>query len=306
MVAMRSQFEAKPISIRPPEPSGRAIERVPHAGSFAWALNPYGACGLGGLDDLARLEPGESLAPRAMAVSAVLAHLRDSAARRDGAFAAHPVLLGTSCDPWQPAEREAHLTRQLLEALAGLRGVELRAWTRSSLVGRDVELLARIARLGKVRVSVVVPGLERRTWMALEPHAPSPERRLMAVGLLARAGIEVGVELSPLVRGVNDSEIAVAHALGRAREAGAGFARIRPLAISAAVRERLLGEVERQEPSRLAGLGRILARAQATDEGWSEIEARFVRACAQAGLACSSAPPQPAASGGPPRQLRLF
>jgi len=310
MGALRSQLQLAPIRPRTaPALPAAVIARVPHDGGFAWSLEPYGAAGLGGVDDLARLQPGTVAGPRTQAAAVLLAHLRDAAARQDGSLSERPVLLGAACDPWQPADREVRLTRQLLEALAGLRGLDLRARTRSSLVGRDVDVLGRIARHGRVRVSVVLPGLERRTWMALEPHAPSPERRLMAVGLLSRAGIEVGVELSPVLRGVNDSDDALGRLLERAKLAGASFARMEPFELSESVRERLLAMVAEVEPARRPGLSRLLGRTHLHDpRSWAEARTRFAAACARLGLDAGAAP-RPLASqlpGGAPRQLPLF
>src|SRR5436305_1271094 len=84
---------------------------------------------------------------------------------------------------------------QVPAALTALKGLDLRATTKSSLVGRDSALLAQLSRKGRVQVSVAIPALDRRTWLGMEPHAPSPERRLMAIGLLARAGVPAGVEV---------------------------------------------------------------------------------------------------------------
>ncbi|MBS2032999.1 MAG: hypothetical protein JST54_34320 [Deltaproteobacteria bacterium] len=322
MMALRSQLELRPAPRAPsapaPSTSGQVLERVPFGEGFAWALNPYGGCEHGCVTCAVHLAKAVSVEswreaqtalPRVQGTSVLLAQLRDVAARRDATFSERPVLLGTACDPWQPAEREAGLTRQILEALAKLKGVDLRVTTRSSLVGRDLDVLSAIARTGRVRVSVVVGSLDRRLWTALEPHAPSPERRLMAVGMLARAGVEVGVEVGPVLRGVGDSDDAWARLLARAHEAGASFATARPLELSEPVRERLLALAEEAEPERLATFKRLFARAHLHDpKSWTEAHARFGQLAQRFALAPgrASSGPRKAASGAPPRQLSLF
>jgi DNA repair photolyase len=56
----------------------------------------------------------------------------------------------------------------------------------------------------------------------MEPRAPTPERRLEAIGQLAAAGIPTGVMASPLIPALNDTELE--RILERAAEAGAGEA----------------------------------------------------------------------------------
>jgi DNA repair photolyase len=245
--------------------------------------------------------------PRGPGVDVLCAQLRDMAARQDRSFLERPVLLGHGCDPWQPAERELGLTRKVLEGLAALPGVDLRCTTQSSLVGRDLDLLGQIARRGRVQVRVSVTSLERRAWTALEPHAPSPERRLMAMGMLARAGIAVGVQVEPVLRGVHDAEAAWVQLLTRAREAGAGFATARPLALSDGARERLLRHLGEVEPERVAPLRRLLARPHLHDaRSWAEAQARFAAICKRVGLECRDLSSAEAKGEGGPRQLSLF
>lgn len=316
MTILRSQLDlatSRPSSARVARlPAGAAIERVPWEGSFAWALNPYGAPE-GLLPQLARIGCAElvSHAPppaRAPAVQALLGQLADVAARQDRTFSERPLLLGTEQDPWPAAEREGRLTRSILEGLASLRRVQLHAMTRSSLVGRDADVLATLARRGKVRVTVLLPGIARKSWMALEPHAPSPERRLMAIALLARARIEVGIEVTPLLRGFNDASEDFLPTLERARAAGASFATARPLELSEAARERVLGLAEQHDPVRAPALRRLLIHPHLHDaRSWADARARFVKACEHLGLQ-----PFPGEKGSSPapapkaRQLSLF
>lgn len=320
MTALRSQSERSTPRQAPRHADvptgGAALERVPLEGSFAWALNPYAGCEQGcahcppqlGRIACAELVPAHGApGPRTQAVQVLIAQLHDVAVRRDRTFSERPILLGTEADPWPAAEREGHLTRQLLEGLAGLPGLDLRCFTRSSLVGRDADLLAQIARRGRVRVTVMVPGLARRAWLALEPHAPSPERRLMAVGLLARAGVEVGVEVGPLLKGFNDAQPELLAVLTRANEAGARFATARPLELSELARERVLALAEQVEPVRASALRRLLVHGSLHDaRSWHEARARFRKVCEHLGLEAFPGEQRAVESASTPRQLSLF
>jgi DNA repair photolyase len=116
------------------------------------------------------------------------------------------VWMGTATDPYQPAERRYNVTRQMLEAFAGERGLDLGITTKSDLVARDAALMGRIARQNRIRVHLTITTLDERLARLLEPRAPRPELRLGAVQTLSQAGIPVSVLAHPVMPLINDSE----------------------------------------------------------------------------------------------------
>src|SRR3984885_6295851 len=54
------------------------------------------------------------------------------------------IALGTATDPYQPIERRARITRSLLEVFARKSGYRLGIVTKSTLIERDIDLLAEI------------------------------------------------------------------------------------------------------------------------------------------------------------------
>src|SRR5437773_5449547 len=56
------------------------------------------------------------------------------------------VVLGTSTDPYQPAERRFGVTRAVLERLAGERGLSIGLISKSPLLCRDIDVLAEVQR----------------------------------------------------------------------------------------------------------------------------------------------------------------
>jgi DNA repair photolyase len=116
------------------------------------------------------------------------------------------VWMGTATDPYQPAERRFNVTRQMLEAIADERGLDLGVTTKSDLVARDAALMARISRKNRIRVHLTITTLDERLARLLEPRAPRPELRLGAVRTLSEAGISVSVLAHPVMPLINDSE----------------------------------------------------------------------------------------------------
>jgi len=129
------------------------------------------------------------------------------------------VWIGTATDPYQPAERRFQIMRRILGVFAGERGLDIGITTKSDLVVRDAEVLARIARQNRVRVNLTITTLDESLARLLEPRAPRPSLRLGAVRKLADAGIPVCVLAHPVMPLINDSE----HSLDRVCAAAAKY-----------------------------------------------------------------------------------
>ena len=136
-------------------------------------------------------------------------------------------------DPYQPLEASYELTRGCLEACRDFH-TPVGVITKSALVRRDAPLLGRIARDIGARVFLSIPFADPTMARALEPMAPTPAMRFEALRVLSEAGVPTGVSLSPLIPGLNDSQIP--ELLERAREAGATSAFMILLRLPAEVR----------------------------------------------------------------------
>ena len=124
-------------------------------------------------------------------------------------------------DPYQPVERRLRITRQCLEVLAECRQ-PVSVITKSGLVARDADLLAELARVSAAHVTLTITTLDESLRRSLEPRAASADVRLAAIAALARAGVPVGVMVSPVIPGLTDHEIP--RILERAAGAGASYA----------------------------------------------------------------------------------
>src|SRR6185436_18019927 len=71
-------------------------------------------------------------------------------------------------------------------------------------------------------VTVSIPFWDAEKARAIEPYVATPQRRLRVIETLARAGVEVGVNVAPIIPGLNDQDIP--KILSAARDAGATHA----------------------------------------------------------------------------------
>jgi DNA repair photolyase len=117
-----------------------------------------------------------------------------------------PIALGSNTDPYQPIEREYRVTRQILEVLLECRH-PVTIVTKSSLIERDLDILAQLAEQQLLQAAVSVTTLERSLARRLEPRAAAPQRRLQTIAALAQAGIPVAVMTAPIIPALNDSEM---------------------------------------------------------------------------------------------------
>jgi DNA repair photolyase len=91
--------------------------------------------------------------------------------------------------------------------------------TKSALIERDVDVLAELARVASAFVTVSIPFWDPERARAIEPYVATPARRLRVIERLARAGLSVGVNVAPIIPGLNDQDIP--KILAAARDAGA-------------------------------------------------------------------------------------
>ncbi len=124
-------------------------------------------------------------------------------------------------DPYQPIEREWGITRQVLEMLAECNH-PVSIVTKSSLVERDIDLLAAMAEQNLAEVHLSVTTLDRNLARRMEPRATAPQRRLETLRRLSEAGIPTGVLFAPVIPFLNDS--AMETVLEQAAEAGVAYA----------------------------------------------------------------------------------
>ncbi len=158
------------------------------------------------------------------------------------------IAIGTSTDPYQPAERRFRITRSILEVLAEYAGIPVSITTKSPLVTRDTALLQRIAECSPVRVHVSLITTDRDLARRIEPRSPTPESRLRAVARLRAAGIDAGMFVMPVLPGITDGPEALDALVRATAAAGATHLVAATLRLRASARQRYLPFIEQEFP----------------------------------------------------------
>src|SRR5260370_24872528 len=200
---------------------------------FVWTVNPYRGCEFGCKYCYARYahEFMELRDPNLFERKIFAKRFRSEPFRQElkKVKSGESVWIGTATDPYQPAERRFVITRKMLELIAGERSIEIGITTKSDLIGRDVALLAQIAKRNAVRVHMTVTTLDEALARLLEPLAPRPALRMGAVRQLSDAGIAVSVLAHPVMPLINDSEASLDRVCQAAAEHGASSFSAGPL-----------------------------------------------------------------------------
>jgi len=151
------------------------------------------------------------------------------------------IAIGTNTDPYQPIERRYQVMRRILEVLDAA-GHPVGIVTKSALVARDIDILARMAERKLAKVALSVTTLDPALARTMEPRAATPSRRLETLRSLARAGIPTTVMVAPVIPALNDMEIErILDAAAAAGVKEAGYVLLRlPLEVRDLFREWLI------------------------------------------------------------------
>jgi len=193
---------------------------------FDRSINPYRGCEHGCVYCFARpshaylgLSPGLDFETRLVARPNAADILRKELSSKG--YKVAPIALGTNTDPYQPIEKARSITRECLSVLREFHH-PIGIVTKGALIERDLDILARMAQEGLVRVGISLTTLDADLSRRMEPRAPSPRRRLTMIRRLTDAGVPVRVMTSPVVPGLTDHELE--NLLEAGRDAGADAA----------------------------------------------------------------------------------
>jgi DNA repair photolyase len=128
------------------------------------------------------------------------------------------VMFSGVTDCYQAIEKELEITRRCLEVCLEYRN-PVSVISKSALVERDLDLFLALAEQARFHLSVSLAFTDPTLARAIEPWAPSPDRRFKVIETLAKAGVAVGVMCAPIIPGVNDNQLV--KLLERAADAGA-------------------------------------------------------------------------------------
>jgi DNA repair photolyase len=116
------------------------------------------------------------------------------------------IVISGNTDCYQPAERKFELTRELLKiCLKHKHPVGL--ITKNSLILRDLDLLTELNEKNLLRVTISITSLDESLRRILEPRTASVKQRLKTVEVLSESGIDVNVNMAPIIPGLNNHEV---------------------------------------------------------------------------------------------------
>ena len=296
---------------------------------FDQSLNPYRGCEHGCIYCYARpthaylgLSPGLDFETQIFHKPDAPRLLREELSHLD--YVCSTIVLGTATDAYQPFERKERLTRALLEVMLET-GHPVSVVTKSSLIVRDIDLWAELARQNLAHVGISLTTLDGPLARQLEPRACAPHARLEAMQKLSDVGIPVSVFASPLIPGLNDHELEklllAAHGHGAS---SAGYTLLRlPHEVAGLFREWLDWHAP-EKASRIMSVLYDLRGGRANDARFGSrmkglghfaelIRQRFDLTCRRLGLSrklpqlcCDRFKPPPPARPADERQLSLF
>ena len=292
----------------------RSVLNSPAAtGMEFWSINPYVGCAFGcaycyaryahryALERLGEAAPSatdateaaESLPPwlafeRRILVKReapnVLRRQLAAATRLDD-LRRQGVVIGTATDPYQPAERRFRLTRGVLEVLAAQSRLHVTIITKSPLVTRDVDLLTRIAERSSLSVHVSLITVDRELARRLEPRAPTPEARLRAIARLRSHGLEVAVNVMPVLPGITDAPDMIDALVHAVADAGASYLGACALRLRRTARDRYMPFIEAEFPDLASRYRTAYGRSHQVSERYRDgLRERFSAVCAKHGV----------------------
>ena len=164
------------------------------------------------------------------------------------------VSFGTVCDAYQAVEGRLGITRACLEAFVGAEGFEVGVLTKSDLVVRDTDVLAK---LPGASAGFSITTLDRELAGVFEPGAPGPSRRLAAMRDLASAGVPVWGFFGPVLPCFTDTEDDIEEMLRAMKDAGADRVLVDAMNLYPGVRRSVRSLIARALPSHLGAFDAV-------------------------------------------------
>jgi DNA repair photolyase len=294
--------------------SPKALLNGPKAtGMGFWSINPYIGCALGcaycyaryahryaaeRLADAAMLDGGDALPtgelPPWLAFERRILVKREAPALARKALAKPHILaalrrervvIGTATDPYQPAERRFRITRGVLEVLAEQRGIGVTIISKSPLVTRDIDLLRIINERSELSIHLSLITIDRELARTIEPRAPTPDARLRAIKRLRGAGIEVGVNVMPVLPGITDHPAMIDELIRAVKEADASYISACALRLQSTARDRYLPFIEAEFPELTSRYRTTYATSANAGQRYREgLKARLEKVCSKYGV----------------------
>jgi DNA repair photolyase len=247
----------------------RVINEVPKASQmpFRWTINAYRGCSHACSYCFARptheylgMNTGEDFERRIVVKINAVERVRAELA--PARWAGEHIAMGTNTDPYQRCEGKYRLTQGIVGELSAASN-PFSILTKSTLILRDLDLLAEAAKRTDVRANFSIGTLDEEVWRLTEPGTPHPLRRVEAVAKLNQAGIPSGVLLAPVLPGLSDDPEQIEAVVKACVDAGARFISPLLLHLRPGVREHYLSWLVGARPDLAEQYAALYPRAYA-------------------------------------------
>ncbi|XAL99938.1 PA0069 family radical SAM protein [Phycisphaeraceae bacterium D3-23] len=230
---------------------------------FDWTLNPYRGCEHGCIYCFARpyheylgFSMGEDFETKIVAKHNAPDMLKQELAKTK--WKPEPIVMSAITDIYQPIEKELRIARGCLEVMADC-SQPVTTMTKNTLVLRDTELWAGLSAINAGRVTVTLVTLDANLAAVLEPRASSPIGRLRVIRELSKAGVNVSVNIAPVIPGLTDHEVPAI--MEQIAQAGAKRVAWVMLRLPYQLKELFLDWLQRHVPDRAARVESLLRQA---------------------------------------------
>lgn len=139
-----------------------------------------------------------------------------------GRIASGVIGTGAMSDPYNPLEEKHELTRGALK-LIDKYGFGVAIATKSYLIERDLDILAKINQHSPVIIKVTITSAEDDLAKKVEPNVSSSTERFGILKKASDAGIFCGVLMMPILPFLEDNEENIKAIVQKAAENGASF-----------------------------------------------------------------------------------
>jgi DNA repair photolyase len=157
------------------------------------------------------------------------------------------IVFSGNTDCYQPVEKKLGITRKSLQVCLDYRN-PVAVITKNALIMRDLDILQEMAKLNLVTVTLSITSLDPKLIRLMEPRTSPPVRRLETLELLAKNNIHCGINIAPVIPGLNDEEIP--SIIKAAADHGAKFAGKIMIRLPFAVKDLFLNWLQKEFPDR--------------------------------------------------------
>jgi DNA repair photolyase len=207
------------------------------------------------------------------------------------------IAMGTNTDNYQRAEGRYRLMPGILAEL-NKAGNPYSILTKSTLIQRDIDLLAEGASISSVSACFSVGTVDEEVWKRTEPGTPHPLKRLEVVRKLNDSGVPCGVMVAPILPGISDSMEQMEATVRAAVEAGATNIVPIVLHLRPGVKEEFMGWLKESHPELVTTYEQMYRGAYAPKEVSEPITKAVRHLKKRHGAKEPSGPARPLARGG--------